>query len=578
MINVESRNFKSNILILIVLASFLTIFIRFYFLQINQNRKHNLKAGSNSIRKISLYAPRGIIYDRYNEPIVDNKPIYDLSIIPFDATDEFDYNGLSKIINFDSIKLKNQFLRLKESFYRFKPKVVKSHIDFETRSIIEESKLRYPGLIFSEFPARTYPSSARMTHVLGYLRIANDEILKESKNTNYQLGDVFGYSGIEKMYESTLRGKDGIEYHLVDIYGIDHGIYSDFDPKQPIAGLPIFLTIDNELQGIIESELSNKVGAVICMNPNTGEVLAYASSPDYNLNSFTGPVPIDLWQEWKKDKKRPLLNRGIQGLYPPGSTFKIIASAIGIEGNYVHPDWEVSCNGAYVFGDRTFHCWNEQGHGKVNLNSAMKYSCNIYFYHLIQKIPFDKWYEICREFGFGSSTGIDLFNEKSGSVPNKLYMDNKYTTQGWAMGNLLNFVIGQGDILVTPIQILHMVNLVSTKGNTFSPHLNKNIKRKEVKLSLKKETWEILNNAMKDVVNSEDGTGKTAFIRNHDVHGKTGTAENPHGDDHSWFVGYLVKDNKLLVSTVVIIENGGKGSGIAADIAKTVFSYISKLK
>ncbi|SVD64028.1 uncharacterized protein METZ01_LOCUS416882, partial [marine metagenome] len=259
---------------------------------------------------------------------------------------------------------------------------------------------------------------------------------------------------------------------LVDIYGIDHGIYEDSPGNQPIPGKELYLTIDSKLQSYIEKLFSKKKGVVICMHPVTGEILAYISAPDYDLNSFAGPVPVDLWDGWNADPERPLLNRGIQGLYPPGSTFKLIAAALAMEKNAVGNDWTVNCNGVYHFGDRNFHCWNIKGHGEVNLDKAIYQSCNIYFYHLIQKLSFSDWKELAEKFGFGYTTGVDLYGEQTGNIPGKTYLNNKYGKYGWALGNLLTFIIGQGDVLVTPIQIVQMMNIIATRGNTKSPHLN----------------------------------------------------------------------------------------------------------
>ena len=311
----------------LVLAGIFTIlFFRFYHLQIYQHSKYEEKAGNNSVRKISIHAPRGIIYDRNGIPIVDNRQIYDLAVIPFDVTSQFDYQMVSKQTGVSSSELQEKITKGKESFHRFRPVPIKRHIDFETRSHLEENKLSLPGTIFSEFPARTYPDKAKLTHVLGYLRVVMDMTASiPNQGLEYKLGDVFGFSGIERIYESILRGNDGTEFRLVDIYGIDHGVYQDNPGQQPVPGKALHLSIDSKLQSLIEDLFSGKKGAAICMMPTSGEVLAFVSAPDYDLNSFAGPVPIELWEGWNSDPEKPLINRGIQGLYPPGSTFKLLA-------------------------------------------------------------------------------------------------------------------------------------------------------------------------------------------------------------------------------------------------------------
>lgn len=562
---------------LVLAGIFAILFFRFYHLQIYQHSKYEAKAGNNSVRKISLHAPRGIIYDRNGIPIVDNRQIYDLSVIPFDVTNQFDYQMVSNRTGVSSNELKEKIAKGKKSFHRFRPIPIKRHIDFETRSHLEENKLSLPGTIFSEFPARTYPVKAKLTHVLGYLRAVTDLTISiPNQELDYKLGDVFGFSGIERMYESILRGRDGTEFRLVDIYGIDHGVYQDNPGQQPTPGKSLNLSIDSKLQALIEDLFTGKKGAAVCMMPQSGEVLAFVSAPDYDLNSFAGPVPIELWEGWNSDLERPLINRGIQGLYPPGSTFKLIGAALAKEGGKVDKSWTVNCNGVYHLGDRDFHCWNTAGHGTVNLDKAIFQSCNIYFYHLIQKLSFNNWKVMAENFGFGAPTGIDLLGEKGGLVPGKTYMNNKYGRYGWATGNLLTFIIGQGDILVTPIQVAQMMNIIATRGNTKTPHLLLDSPSENITLSLKSTTWDFLQQATWSVVNHENGTGKAAKINGCEVHGKTGTAQNPHGENHSWFAGYLVKEGVPILSLAILVEHGGKGSVEAALISHKIFEYAQK--
>jgi len=562
---------------LVLAGIFAILFFRFYHLQIYQHSKYETKAGNNSVRKISLHAPRGIIYDRNGIPIVDNRQIYDLSVIPFDVTSQFDYRMVSKRTGVSSIELKEKIAKGKKSFHRFRPIPIKRHINFETRSHLEENKLSLPGTIFSEFPARTYPVKAKLTHVLGYLRAVTElSVSIPNQELDYKLGDVFGFSGIERVYESILRGRDGTEFRLVDIYGIDHGVYQDNPGLQPTPGKALNLSIDSELQALIEDLFRGKKGAAICMMPQSGEVLAFVSAPDYDLNSFAGPVPIELWERWNTDLERPLLNRGIQGLYPPGSTFKLIGAALAKEESIVDKNWAVNCNGVYHLGDRDFHCWNDAGHGIVNMDKAILQSCNIYFYHLIQKLSFNNWKAMAENFGFGATTGIDLLGEKGGLVPGKKYMNKKYGRYGWATGNLLTFIIGQGDILVTPIQVAQMMSIIATRGNTKTPHLLVDSPSENIIVSLKSTTWDFLQQATWNVVNHEDGTGKAAKVLGGEVHGKTGTAQNPHGENHSWFAGYLVKDGVPILSLAILVEHGGKGSVEAALISHKIFKYAQK--
>ena len=520
-----------------------------------------------------MHAPRGIIFDRFDIPLVDNLQIYDLSVIPFDVTEEFKYEIISQELGLLVEKVKSLIDKKKESFYRFRPHTIKRHIHFKTRSRLEENKLDLPGMFFEEFPARIYPNDAHLTHVLGYLRPIRHQENKRQTN-NYTLGDIYGFSGVEKIYESSLRGMNGSEYHLVDIYGIDHGVVKNTPPIPSIPGDPLHLTIDSKLQFFIEKLFNDKIGTVICMDPLSGQVLAYLSAPDYDLNSFVGPVPRDIWERWNQDEDHPLLNRGIQGLYPPGSTLKLIAVATALEQEKINEKWIVHCSGSYTLGDRTFHCWNTTGHGNVNMQQAIIYSCNIYFYQLIQKLSINDWKKMAENFGFGAISGIDLYGEKAGNIPGTKYMNKKYGKYGWATGNLLSFVIGQGDVLVTPIQVVQMMNVIASRGNTHAPILNLNNSSNEFNLDLKSTTWNFLQEAIWNVVNHEDGTGKLSRIEGVDIFGKTGTAQNPHGNDHSWFAGYLVSDNSPIISLSVLVENGGKGSIEGAIISRKIFEFV----
>ncbi len=568
---------RKNILFILVMILFFGIFARFYSIQIINFDKYSTQSANNSVRKIIKKAPRGIIFDRYNVPIVDNRPTYDLSVVPFDVSDQFNFSLFSKIVGLDEYELKTKVDKLKRQFSRFKPSILKRHINFEIRSDIEENLLEFPGVHFSDFPARTYPNEARLTHVLGYLREVNEAVLENSDpKLKYQNEDVFGFSGLEKIYESSLRGEDGVEFRLVDIYGIDHGKFSTDREYDIVKGDSLILTIDSRLQSYAEKLMVDKKGSVISMNPQNGDVLAYVSSPDYDLKSFVGPIPHKLWNSWSNNPDKPLMNRGIQGTYPPGSVFKLIASAIALEDNLVSTEWSVNCTGAYTYGDRTFHCWNTAGHGEMNMKNSIKHSCNIYFYKLIQKIPFEQWSDFVTLFGFGSKTGIDLPGEKKGIVPTREYMNKKYTSRGWGKGSLLNFVIGQGDVLATPQQVVQFMNYIATKGNAVHPHLNIDAELVYDNVTLKKNTWNFLEKATYAVVNEEDGTGKNALIDIGIVRGKTGTAQNPHGEDHSWFSGYVTLPNKKQMSLAVIVENGGKGSQAGAGVAREMFKLFSE--
>ena len=572
-------NSRKNWIIAICILLYAVLFLQYLNLQGLNYQKYKRQSENNSIRKLSIPAPRGIIYDRNGIPLVDNMPIYEVKVRPIDVTEEFNYSILAEELEFPEDELKAKILKSKKSGGKYHPQLLKRHLDFEVISRLSENRLNLPGIIFSELPARVYPSNANLTHIIGYLRTVSEDFLKDApEELKYDRDDIYGATGIESYYEHLLRGKNGFEYHLVDNRGIDHGILLDENRTSPQKGETLLLTIDHDLQVLVEKLLTNYKGTIVCSNPKTGEIHAIASSPDYDLSSFVGPIPMDLWQNWNTDENRPLFNRAINGLYPPGSTLKLAAAAMLLETNKVTPNWSVNCGGVYNFGNRQYHCWKEDGHGKVNLKDAIKYSCNIYFYQLIQYFELNQWADFMNDFGFGYKTGIDLEFESTGIIPTRKYLNNKYTSRGWAEGNLLSFVLGQGDVLATPLQVLHMVNLIATNGLTGKLKLAKSNPTVTDTLNYSNKTWTFINNAMWHVVNGEKGTGENAKPEIGVARGKTGTAENPHGEPHSWFAGYTTLPNGEQLSLAIIVENAGKGSQIAAPMAKLIFNQFAGVK
>lgn len=564
---------RKNVMLIIISILLLILVSRLYSLQIKNYQKYQSKANANSIRKIRLTAPRGVIFDRFGKRLTDNRPTYDLKVIPVDVNDRFNYTLLSGVINKSEAEIKTEIEKLKKGIGRFRPHLLKRHVNFEDMSRLEEYKLDLPGIMFSEMPARIYPNSAKLSHALGYMRSITEEMITAADpELNYSFDEVCGASGLERVYEPNLRGQNGIEFHRVDIYNRDHGVLHNEERFPPVPGNPLYTTINAPLQQLTESLISEYRGAVVAMDPDNGEVLVFASAPDYSLDSFVGPIPIDIWSGWNTDENKPLVNRGINGLYPPGSTFKMVAAALIMESEMINPYYKVNCTGSYTLGDRVFHCWNLAGHGQVNLKSAIKYSCNVYFYQVIQGLIFEEWSNMASDFGYGIVTGIDLPFESEGLVPTKSYLNEKYTSRGWSTGNLLTFVIGQGDVLATPLQVCQMMNLIASNGATAKPHFNLNAELEPLTMNLKPKTWDFLQAALSDVVNGDNGTGKNVKIENGGVvKGKTGTSQNPHGEDHSSFVGYIVTDDNQKMTLYVMIENGGKGSEIASEIAKEIF-------
>ena len=556
---------KKNIILSVYFFLVLVVFFRYFKLQIIDYSKYQEKAGNNSLRRIELEAPRGIIYDLNNKPIVDNKFIYDLNIIPKDFDSQsFNYDLIEKITSINKIKIDSIIKQNNTSIKKFKPVLIARNINLEKKSILEESKLDLKGLYFSNSQVRTYMMDCNLSHVLGYLR----------KNE-----DLEGFSGVEKYYQDLLKGIDGIEYHKVDRFSIDQGIFQTDGNILPLQGNDLHLTIDSKLQAFSENLMNDYVGSVIVMDPESGEILSMLSKPDYDLSSFAGEIPKKVWNKINNNSNKPFNNRSIQNHYPPGSIFKLVLSAIVLDKNLISKNRSINCNGVYDFYDTKFRCWKEDGHGKTNLNKALQQSCNIYFYNLIQMVDFELWSSEVKKFGFGDITKIDLNGEIKGIVPDRSYMNERYKDKGgWSTGHLLNLSIGQGEIMVTPIQIANLMNIIQNEGYSIQPHLNKSYTYNRNIIDYDKKVWKIIKQSMYDAVNKDKGTAYKANLnmKGAKVYGKTGTAQICSDCDllrHAWFAGFLEFKNKKY-SISVIIENGGKGSDLPSEMSRKIFKYL----
>ena len=570
---IRRRNFIAAILIL----SLGVVGLRFFQFQVLHHDRYVAYAEDNSIREVRLPAPRGMMFDRNGDFLVTNRPQYSLSVIPAEVRHSLaELEELDRYLEITEEDIHRIVEEADEPYQRFQPVTLYDNVSFPQRSYLEEHRLEFPGIFFVDRAIRHYPSRARATHLIGYLRNVSTDDYERYRNQGYHLGDVVGSAGLEKHYEQILRGEDGYSYHLVDNLLRDLGEVTEKPAVRPVPGQDLHLALDIDLQALGEMIMEGRRGALITMEPNTGEVLTYVSAPDYVLAPFTGPIPIPLWEQWRDHPDKILLDRAKNGLYPPGSIFKLVAVAAALAGGQVDPEETVECNGIYQFGNRLFRCNIWPGHGHVNMEDAVSVSCNIYFYKLIQWIGFDAWAEMAREFGFGSPTGVELPQESVGLVPTPEYMDRKYADEGWTAGHLLNLVLGQGDILVTPLQITRMTAAIANGGRLVVPKLVISPRLKEVReraIDLPPWIWRDMQQAMYQVINGEKGTGFRARVEGGAIYGKTGTAQNPHGEGHSWFSGFVkTRSGRELVVTV-LVEQGGLGSRTAAPLAAEIFRH-----
>ena len=569
----RSRLLVANSVIIFV---FSILLIRFFHIQVYGHNKYKQRADNNRIRAIPTAAPRGAILDRYGQMLVDNYPTYILTGLPNEMDNEnWNFSIISACTNVDTAILIDNFDRYFRG--RFIPSRITRDLTFKQLSCIEEHKHELTGINYIQFPERSFPSGVNMSHVLGYVKEIDRSLLRNMVDfEQYDVGDLIGWQGIEKQYEKQLRGKKGLSFLQVDAFGREVGTVKDINDIKPIPGKDVFTTIDLSLQKTLEKAMSSNKGIALVTDPATGQILAFVSSPDFSPDIFTGNTTLRQWREIVSDPTKPLLNRITNGLYPPGSTLKMITAIALLEGLMIEQNEEFECAGMYQFGDRVFKCWKVSGHGKVNLDQAITQSCNIFFYQAVQRISLNRFINLCRGFGFGSKTGIDLPNELAGLLPTRDYMNRRYTSRGWSRGHLLNLALGQGDLLTTPIQLAVYINMIATKGNTFMPHfLLSKVPEPTNSMNLNEQTWIYIQDYLLHAVTDKNGTGSAADpkINGTNVYGKTGTAQNPHGDDHAWFVGYA-KNRNQMASTIILVENGGGGGKIAAPIARIAFEHL----
>ncbi|MEE2877004.1 MAG: penicillin-binding protein 2 [Candidatus Neomarinimicrobiota bacterium] len=554
----------------VIFALFVTLMGRFYYLQIYKFEQYSAVADANRIRMVANPAPRGKIVDRNGEILAANSSIYAISAIRDELIDEeVQLLMIAGYLEREEYDLRRNLKKYDQG--RFLPALLARNVSIGQLSLIEEHKNELPGIFSTKLPVRFYPNVDRVSasHILGYLREISADELKTLAGRDYLPGDYHGFQGLEKFYESRLRGTKGVEFRQVDALGREVGTLPERKPIPVEPGSELQLTIDAGLQSQAEVLLEGYRGAAVIMNASSGGILAIASKPDFKLSDFSAGMNPEKWRRYSSDRDRPLLNRAVLGLYPPGSSMKLVTAVAAMQRGAVDERWNIHCTGSYEFGDRVFGCWRETGHGTVNLSRAIVESCNVYFYQLVQRIDINTLAGFAKLFGFGLPTGIDLPAENIGLVPNRAFMNEKYGRWGWAKGSLLHLSIGQGDILVTPLQMASFIATVATKGERIRPTLVHDTENLEtVKIPLKATTWNAIHRMTFDVVNKNNGTAFDAELARSSVkvYGKTGTAENPHGEPHAWYVGFAKSENETIALSV-IIENGGTGGSTAAPIA-----------
>ena len=573
---------RRRIIYLTIVGFFIILVFQLMSMQLLNRSAYEEKSNENSIKTIVRNPPRGIFFDRNLNFLVGNKASFTLEIVP-DTYNKERNEIIEKVIAVEADYI-NQILKKNKRYSKYLPRKIKRNIQFNAVAWLEENSDFIPGVNYIVEMQRDYSFGVNASHVFGYTKEIDFKTLGEKKDI-YKMGDYIGYNGVEKTYENFLRGNKGKDFYVVDSRQKIIGKYESGNENIPaLKGNDLVLTIDRDAQIAAENSFHNMRGALVAIEPSTGEILALVSAPQYDLSKFASVTSNEIWNELSRDTTKPLFNRATMSRNPPGSTFKMMIAIAALEDKIITTSDYVTCGGGFLFGDKFFKCTHV--HGKVNVVSAIERSCNTFFYQLMLKIGIERLSKYGKMFGFGRKTNIDIGEESSGILPNKAYYDRVYGKGKWTRGYLVSLGIGQGELITTPLQLAQYTSLLANFGVTKSPHLVKGyienetnnyipFEFEELRASISKETFDIVREGMYKVVN---GNGTATLIRLKDIKiaGKTGTAQNPHGEDHALFIGFAPFENPQ-IAVAVIVENIGYGSTYAAPIVKKVIeAYLNK--
>ena len=578
---------RERLSILLVILAFLFLTAGLFRLQVIEHEELAEQSETNRIRVVPIEPRRGRMYDRNGVVVVDNRPSYTVSVVPAEEVKGKTLPNLARLIDLDTLEIRRRIKKNMVSAHQ--PAPVKRDIPFEVIAVLEEQYEKFPGVTYQMERVRQYHDSLFAESYTGYVGEVSRDQLEEGGEQQYRLGSMIGKKGLEKQYDQLLRGREGTEY--IEVYA-NGQIQGEYEGKEPIPAEPgsdLTLTIDADLQLACAMAIDTFCcGAIVAMDPRTGEVLAMTSYPRFDANIFSSVIPESLWLEITADSTHPLLNRPLAGQYPPGSTAKLVTVGAGLEEQLITENTTFKpCYGGYQFGNRYFRCWDPKGHGALTAVHGIERSCDVYMYQLGLKLGIDILAKYYGECGFGKPTGIDLPGEMPGLNPTTTFYDNHYGKNKWTKALVLNNSIGQGEVLSTPLQLAQFYCGVANNGVVYRPHLVRKITNAEGQTStiapqrsfalpFSAPTLALLNEGIRLVVEGDHGTARSLRNKHYSIGGKTGTAQNPHGNDHSWFVGVAPLDAPEIV-VCAIVENAGHGSEVAAPVVGAVIrAYMYK--
>jgi len=577
-------NSRHRIITFMIMGITLVYLIRLFHLQVIDS-SYKKSAEENALRRITEHPARGLVYDRNDSLMVYNDAAYDLMVVPNEMR-EFDTTDLCRILDIKKEELMRRIEKAR-NYSTMIPSLISQQMSKSDCGNLQEKLYKFPGFFVQNRTLRHYPKPIA-AHILGYVGEADQQLLED--DPYYSMGDYIGISGIEKAYETELRGTKGIRVVLVDVHNRERGSYKDGEEDEPsIPGLSLWSTLDMKLQEYGEKLMENKRGSIVAIEPATGEILCIVSTPTYDPNLLVGSARSKNYSNLQKDSKRlPLFNRALMAMYPPGSTFKLANGLIALQEGIITPKTTYPCNGGYNMGSHTVKCHAHPNN--PDLIYAIATSCNAYFcrayynvlsnrkkYKTIQE-AYQAWKDHINALGFGVKFNSDLPYELKGIIPSVEYFDRVYH-KSWNGNSVVSMGIGQGEAAVTPIQMANFVAIIANRGFYYKPHVIKAIGSKETlneRFSEKIDThfdktyFDAILAGMEQA--SEAGTARGVQIPGIKMLAKTGTAQNPHGKDHSVFVCIAPKEEPKIV-VFCLVENGGFGATVAAPIASLITEY-----
>lgn len=577
---------RAGVILLQVLVGvfFFVFVVRFWYLQVHRGPEFTRQAQENRLRQERIIAPRGRIFDQSGAVLADNRIAYGLSLVREDCPDiPATLAQISSWFGMPLAQVREKYQQDRAKVKAFEPLLMITDIDFDLVAKIESEIYAWPGLEIVVRTKRSYPEKELFSHVLGYVAEANEQEM--GNDNSLALGDLVGKAGIEYKLDKDLRGSKGLYDVEVDAHA---RVLGKALKREPRGGREVSLSLNRDLQQAAWDALNGEAGCVVVMEADTGKLRALVTSPAYDNNLFAGGISRRDWEALRTDNRFPLQNRVIQSIYPPGSVWKLLMSAMFLE-HGVNPRDSVYCPGQVRLGKQIFRCWRRGGHGSMNMEASLVNSCDVYYYIMADRMGIDKVEKFARACGFGNLTGIDLPHEKSGLVPSKAWKKKRFK-RPWVRGDTFNISIGQGSTLVTPVQMAVYVSALLNGGKVLKPQLLDDAEG-EVKLQLpcQPQTLQFVVNAMRKT--AAHGTARVVGRKDADMGGKTGTAQvvklKMTGKDrrmknsemayltrdHAWIATWGHKDGKTYV-VVVMVEHGGGGSSVAGPVAKKIYRHL----